>query len=87
MSRSEDSSFSFECEDMDQYAKFAEEKIEGYEESINNCYINIKALINHIDENYKAIDLSSKICTFNLDFFDFMNICEELFQVSEFTSN
>jgi hypothetical protein len=57
---SKDSSFSFECEDMDHYAKFAVEKIDTFEESINNSYINVKSLINYIDENHSSIDLSSK---------------------------
>jgi hypothetical protein len=61
MIKSDDDSsgYSFGDDDIEAYVKFADEKIEQYEESINNCYVNVKAAINYLDEEFKSVDLTS----------------------------
>jgi hypothetical protein len=62
MSKSSENSSnnSFEYDDIVSYAKMAEVKMDQYEESINTSYVNIKSLINYMDEQYQTIDLTSK---------------------------
>jgi hypothetical protein len=47
-------------QDNDSFINYMREKMKMYEENINSCYVNIKEIINLLEEEYPMIDITSK---------------------------
>ena len=59
--------------DLEYFIKYISEKISSYEENINSSYINIKNIINKLEEEFPQIDVNS--------FSEFFLICEEYYNL------
>lgn len=75
-------------QDIESFIKYTNEKILHYEEDINGFYINIKSVLNSLEEEYPMIDITSILYCIYLfsDFSDFLSICEEYYNVIQYSS-